>query len=173
MAARLQDYLARAERLRKIVRRKTDAPLRQIEAEVVAHRPAEPRIAVRLRRPDALDQTAEHQPVDRLQARFEQAENVHPCLGLRPIGRAVGNGLVEQLGVVGGGHIERAGLFDLGEGSGERRRHAAQRHDDFGMARGDCSDRLRPARHGFQRRQRLFELRDKRGRGVKLGFGQR
>ena len=95
------------------------------------------------------------------------------ALGLRPIGRAVGNGRVEQLGVVGGGHIERAGLFDLVEGSGERRRHAAQRHDDLGMARGDCSDRLRPARHGFQRRQRLFELRDKRGGGVKLGFGQR
>ena len=49
----------------------------------MAHRAAEPGIAARLRRPDAFDQAAQHQPVDRLQARFEQAEDAHPRLAFR------------------------------------------------------------------------------------------
>ena len=49
------------ERLRKIVRREPDPPLRQIELEMMPHRPAEPGIDPRRRRPHALDQAADHQ----------------------------------------------------------------------------------------------------------------
>jgi len=66
-----QDYLGRAETLREIVRRQADTPLRQVETELAAHRTRQPGIAAHLRWPDALDQAAQHQAVDRLQARFE------------------------------------------------------------------------------------------------------
>ena len=66
-----EDHLARAERLRKVVSRERDAPLRQIEPERLAHGAAQPRIARHLGGPRALDQPAEHDPVDALQPRFE------------------------------------------------------------------------------------------------------
>ena len=50
-----------AEQLREIVRRQADAAFRQIEAELMPHRPAQPRIDSRRRRPDAFDQAAENQ----------------------------------------------------------------------------------------------------------------
>ena len=70
-----QDDLGRAERLREVVRREADAPLRQIEAEFEPHRPAEPRIAAGLGRPGAFVQPAQHDAIDALQPRFQQAED--------------------------------------------------------------------------------------------------
>ena len=49
-----EDDVVGAEQLRKIVRGKADAPLRQIEPELMPHRPAQPRIHARRRRPHAL-----------------------------------------------------------------------------------------------------------------------
>jgi hypothetical protein len=159
--------------LREIVRREANAPLRQIEAERVAHRTAKPGIAVCLRRPDPFDQTAQHQPIDRLQTRFEQAENADTRAGLGAVILFAGDGGVEQPGIVGGGDVERAGPFELGERLGKLRRHAAQRSDHLSMAGGHRRERMRAARQGFQRRQRVFKLCDEGGRGVKLGIGQR
>src|SRR5947207_15382225 len=51
------------------MRGKADAPLRQIEPELVPHRPIEPRIDPRRRRPDAFDQSAENDAVGLRRAR--------------------------------------------------------------------------------------------------------
>jgi hypothetical protein len=59
------------------MRRQADASFRKIEPELLTHRPIEPWIALRFRRPHALDQAAEHHAVDRLQPRFEQAVDAH------------------------------------------------------------------------------------------------
>ena len=74
--------LARAKRLRKVVRRKADAAFRQIEAEIAAHRPAEPRVVARIRRPGAFDQTSEHDEIGMVQARFQGAEDADAAPGL-------------------------------------------------------------------------------------------
>ena len=58
-----EDHLACAESLGEVVRGKTDAPLRQVEPEVLPHRAAEPRIAARLGRPRAFVEPAEHDAV--------------------------------------------------------------------------------------------------------------
>ena len=60
-----QHDFRRAERLGEVVRGKADAALRRIEAEVAAHRPGEPGIAARLRRPGRFVEAAEHDAVDR------------------------------------------------------------------------------------------------------------
>ena len=105
-----EDHLGRAERLREVVRRKPDAPLRQIEAERMPHRPAEPRIGARFRRPHALDQPAEHDAIDRLQPRFERTEDAHAHgRKLRPPHHAVGDHRLEQLGIVGARNRKTAG----------------------------------------------------------------
>ena len=76
-----QHHLVGAERLREVVGGERDAPLRQIEAERVAHGPVEPRIGARLRRPGALDEPAEHHAVDGLQPRLERAVDAHAHAG--------------------------------------------------------------------------------------------
>ena len=114
-----QDDLARAGKLREVVRREPDAPLGQIEAEVVAHRPREPRIGARVGWPDAFDQSAEHHAVDGHEARFERAEDAHALA--RGAGAAADlrrDSRLEQLWIVAdvdGQIIARALLGDLGE----------------------------------------------------------
>ena len=53
-----EDHVLGAEQLREVVGGQADAPVWQIKAEFVTHRPAQPRIGARRRRPDALDQSA-------------------------------------------------------------------------------------------------------------------
>ena len=65
-----QDDVVGSEQLREVMRGETDAPLRQIEAEFVPHRPAKPRIDPRRRRPDALDKPAENDAIGFGQARL-------------------------------------------------------------------------------------------------------
>ena len=76
-----EDHVVGAEQLGKIVRGEADAPLRQIEAELVPHRPAQPWIDPRRRRPDAFDQPAQNDPVGLRQPRFQLAVDVklRPC----------------------------------------------------------------------------------------------
>ena len=117
LAGRGENHLARAKRLGEVVRRERDAPLRQIESERVAHRAAEPGIAARLRRPRALDQAAEHDAVDVLQARLERAVDAHArARQFRPAHHAVADDGVEQLDVIrerDGKTSGRAGQRDL------------------------------------------------------------
>ena len=68
-----EDDVVGAEQLREIVRGEADAPLRQIEAELMPHRPAQPRIDPRRRRPDAFDQPADDDAVGLRQPRFQRA----------------------------------------------------------------------------------------------------
>ena len=70
-----EDDVVGSEQLRKIMRGEADAPLRQIEAELVPHRPAQPRIDPRRRRPYAFDQPANNDPVGLRQPRFQRAVN--------------------------------------------------------------------------------------------------
>ena len=86
---------------REVVRRQRNAPLRQIEAERVAHGATEPGVRPRLRRPDAFDQAAEHDAVDLLQPGFERAINTHAHVrSFRAPYHAIGNRDPEKLEVV-------------------------------------------------------------------------
>ena len=90
-----------AEQLREVMRGETDAPFRQIEAEFVAHRPAQPGIDARRRRPHALDEPAQDDAIGFRQARFELAEDVELCVGkFRPPHHAIGKGGLKQLGII-------------------------------------------------------------------------
>ena len=77
LAARVRMTSGAPKRLREIVRRQADAPLGQIEAEIAAHRAAEPWIAARLGRPGAFIESAQHDAVDVLQSRFQRTEYTH------------------------------------------------------------------------------------------------
>ena len=104
------------------MRGKADAPLRQIEAEFVAHRPAQPGIDARRRRPDALDQPAEDDAVGFGQPRFELAVDVQMrARRFRPPHHAIGIGGLEHIGVVAELDHQAARLL-LGEQIVERRR---------------------------------------------------
>ena len=96
-----EDDVAGAEQLREIVRRQSDAPLRQIEAEFVPHRPAQPGIDPRRRRPDAFHQSAENDAVRLGQPRFQRAVDFQPRIGrLRPPHHAVAKGGLENLRII-------------------------------------------------------------------------
>ncbi len=96
-----EDHVVVAEQLREIVRGKADAPLRQIEAEFVPHRPAQPGIDARRRRPDALDQSAEDDAIGFRQAGFELAVDLQLRAGrFRPPHHAVGKRGLEHFGII-------------------------------------------------------------------------
>ena len=145
-----------AEQLREVVRRQADAPLGQIEAELEPHRPRQPRIAARLRRPHAFDQPAEHDAVDMNEPRLDGAEDVHARAG--PSGAAadaVRNRGLEQIGVVAGRGAQVGALLgDVLERFGQL--HAVFARESGGLAimrrqglerlrmqRGDCGERVR------------------------------
>ncbi len=88
-----------SEQLREVVRGEADAALRQIEAEFVPHRPAQPRIDPRRRRPHALDESAEDDAIGFRQPRFELAVDLQMRIGvLRPPHHAVGERGLEHFG---------------------------------------------------------------------------
>ncbi len=104
-----EDDILGAEQLGKIVRRQPDAPFRQIEPEAMPHRPAQPGIHPRRRRPDALDQSAEDDAVGLRQPRFQRAIDPQLRVGdLRPPHHAVGEGGLEQLRIVAQRHHQPA-----------------------------------------------------------------
>jgi len=94
-----ENHLVGAKQLRKIMCGKADAPLRQIEAEFMAHRPAQPGIDARRRWPNALDQPANDDAVGLRQPRFQRAINLQANIrALRPPHHAVGKGGLEHFG---------------------------------------------------------------------------
>ena len=58
-----EDDILGAEQLREVMGGEADAPLRQIEPEFVPHRPTQPRVDPRRRRPHAFDQPADENAV--------------------------------------------------------------------------------------------------------------
>jgi len=76
-----QHHLGCVEQLREVVSAQPDAAFRQIEPKRKPHPPAEPGIGMALRRPLALDQSAEHDAVAVGKPGFEQTENAHPRTG--------------------------------------------------------------------------------------------
>ena len=82
------------------MRGKADSPLRQIEAKLVPHRPAQPWIDVGRRRPDALHQPANNDAVRLRQPRFERSIDFQGSIGrLRPAHHAIGKSCLEHFRV--------------------------------------------------------------------------
>ena len=179
-----QHDLRHAERLREVMRGQADAPLRRIEAELPPHRPAEPGIAARFRRPARFVQSAEHDAVDRLKARFERTVDVHAHVAhFRAAYDAVTDGRMKHFDVVAGGQ-RKAGSGrrrdDVLEGA--RQRHAVvivecggdavgiarQRLDRLAVRGRELRQRMIAARQRLQRRQRCGELADQRASGAEL-----
>ena len=107
-----EDHVARAEQLSKIVSRKPDAALGQVEAELLAHRAAEPGVGPAFRRPCSLDESPENHAIAFGQPRFERPEDAHPQpRPRRPPHDAVGKGGGKQLDVVGRRDGEDGGGF--------------------------------------------------------------
>ena len=73
-----EDDILGAEQLREVVGGEADAPLRQIEAEFVPHRPAQPWVDPRRRRPHAFDQPADDNAVGLHQPGFQRPIDVKP-----------------------------------------------------------------------------------------------
>ena len=120
-----QDHIVRSQQLRKIVRGEADAPFRQIEAEFMAHRPAQPGIDPRRRRPYAFDQPAKNDAVGFGQPRFELAVDVQlRARRFRPPHHAIGIGGLEHIGVVAELDHQAARLL-LGKQVVERRRQCS------------------------------------------------
>ena len=91
--------------MREVVRGKADPALGQIQSELDPHRAAEPGVGAALRRPRALDQSAEHDAVAVGQPRFEQAEDTNPqARAHRRAHDIAGQYSREQLDIVGRRH---------------------------------------------------------------------
>ena len=71
------------------MRRQSDAPLGQIEAELMPHRTAQPRIDARRGRPHAFDKSAENNAIAFGEAGFERAVDAKPRCRQMPRGRQV------------------------------------------------------------------------------------
>ena len=144
-----EDDLARAEHLREIVRRKADAPLRQIEAEFEPHRPAQPGIAAGVRRPGAFVEAAEHHAVDVCRRASSRPKMRTRALALSaaPFGAAA-NEQAENIRIVDRGELKRRGglavlngfesalqLQAVGVGVGSNSRcHRSPAPERFGVA---------------------------------------
>ena len=139
------------------------------------HRPAQPRIHARCRRPDAFDQPAQNDPVGLRQPRFELAVDVQlRARQFRPPHDAVGEGGLEHFGVVAEFDHQaarrcRQQIVERGsqrrplravEGGRDVVRVARQFDQDVAMAFRKFGKvmRLRRAQF-FQRRERLLQQR--------------
>jgi hypothetical protein len=114
----------RAHRLREVVRREADAPLRQVERQRLAHRSIEPCIRSRLRRPCAFVQCAEQHEIGVEQARFQRAEDADARAAVEsgPHRRLARQQLREGVGIFGERQRGRfaCGLVEPAEGLRER-----------------------------------------------------
>src|SRR5262249_28676440 len=104
--------LARAEKLREIMGRKSDAALRQIETERMAHRSAQPWIGTRIGRPHALDKTADHDSIDAGKPCFQRTVNADAIAGRSWTAHPpVRDRDAEQLRIIFGSDGERLDFF--------------------------------------------------------------
>ncbi len=120
-----QDHIVGSQQLREVMGGEADAPLRQIEAEFMAHRPAQPGIDPRRRRPDAFDQPAQDDAVGFGQPRFELAVDVQMrARRFSSPHHAIGIGGLEHIRVIAGLDHQAARLL-LGEQVVERCRQCS------------------------------------------------
>ena len=166
----------------------TDTPLRLIEAELLSHRPTEPRVGAAFRRPGSFDQAAEHDTVAVGQARLDGAEDAHARAGLRrrPY-LAAGEHRGEKLGIVGGIDHESGGGFAGGElierlgklcavGAGKGCFLAVlprQGGNDVAVARGNLAQPMRLVGAALKRGKRGTKPDDEIGGRRELAFAQR
>ena len=119
-----EDDFIRTEQLREVMAGEADAPLRQIEAELMPHRPAQPGIDARRRRPDAFDQAADNDSIRLHQPRFQRAVDLQPrARSVAPPHRAIAERGLEHVGIVGQRHHQSAGRAaaqEIVEGARER-----------------------------------------------------
>jgi hypothetical protein len=178
-----------AEQLREVVRGKANAPLRQVETELMAHRAAEPGIDTRRRRPHGLDEAAEDDAVGFGEARFELAEDVElRARLLAPPHHAVGKGGLEHFGIVAEfnhepdlllpaeqiieGRCEREAVLAF-EGMGNAEMVGGKIDQHLAVTLGEFGEvvRLR-GRKCFQRRQRRAKRRDQCIRLIEIALPQ-
>ena len=101
LAGVTEDDVVPAEQLRKVVRRKPYPPLRQVEAELMSHWPAQPRIDARRRRPDALDQPSDNDPVRFRKPRLQRSIDFQLNLGrLGPSYDAIAKRGLKHFGII-------------------------------------------------------------------------
>ena len=101
-----------------------DAPLGEVEAKLVAHRPAQPGVHARVRRPNAFDESTDNDAIKAHKAGFERAINAHAMARTRTAHDAIGDGGQEQLSVIGRRNAKIRGcrlLRDVLQRRGERR----------------------------------------------------
>ena len=121
-----------AKQLREVVRGKTDASFRQVEAEFMAHRPAQPRIDARRGWPHGFDEAAQDDAIGFGQPRFELAEDVQlRARLLGPPDHAVGKGGLEYLRIVAASR-PAGRSFPAGQ-AGRRKRMRAPSRPRLGM----------------------------------------
>ena len=103
-----QHHLLRAHRHLEIMRGMADAPLGRLEVDAGLHQPRHEAVGLRLARPDALVQPADHQRVDALQPRFQRAPDGDARSAALPrLDRLRRNQRVHHIGPFVGGEVER------------------------------------------------------------------
>ena len=171
------------------MRGQADAAFRLIEAEFLAHRPAQPRVTAAFRRPSTFDQAAEHDAVAVSEARFDGAQNADSRAGARRrpdlASRERGN---KQLDIIGGIDDEQRAAASLVANSSKRVGElgavragegmfaltvARQGHEHIAMMRGDLAQRKGLIGNVLKRRQRLREPADEIGSRGKFVFAER
>ena len=174
------------------MRGQADAPFRQVEAELIAHRPAEPWISGRCGRPDAFYQAAKNDAVAMRQPGFQQAVDAQLRVATERLADdAVVERRLEHLGIVVHRHRNAARLgFSVGdlaeqivEGLRERlalraleQGHGAdivrrQRQQHLAMSPRQLGEIQRTwRRSAFERRQCRLQCGDQRSDRVKLRF---
>ena len=183
-----QDHFARAKHLCEVVGAQADTPLRLIEAELLSHRPTEPRVGAAFRRPGSFDQPTKHDAVDVGQTRLDGAEDAHTRVGLRrrPYLEA-GEHRGEKLGIVGRIDHEIGGSFAGGEfierfgelgavGAGKGGFVAAlprQGGHHVAVARDDLAEPMRLVGAALKRQKGGAELDDEIGGARQLAFAER
>ncbi len=184
-----EDDVVGSEQLRKIMRGEADAPLRQIKAEFVPHRPAQPRIDPRRRRPYAFHQPANNDPVGLRQPRFQRAINSQGGIRrLRPPHHAVAKRGLEHFRVVADLHHQAAlplSAEQIVERGGERQSVRAlerqrnamlvarQRDQHVAMALCQFGEIIRlRGRETFERRKRGMQGSNQQLRAIELPVSQ-
>ncbi len=170
------------------MRGQADAAFRLIEAEFLAHRPAQPRVTAAFRRPSPFHQTAKHDAVAVHEARLDRAKNADSRAGARRrpdlASRERGN---KQLDIIGGIDDEIGSSFTGGQffecfgelyavGAGKPRRLAAllrQSGHHIAMMRGDLAQRKGLIGNVLKRRQRGVERGNEIGSRGKFVFAER